>query len=106
MPQYQFYFVPENARRMTFGEIFLDCYEQLRGALQPMQILLTDGTPLEFPIMLRHGERFPPAPDIPEPVFLGDFLKLFDGPAMSREIGVLSNVPAEAKFAQAASERS
>ena len=33
MPQYGFYAVPKDPRKMTFGQLFLDCYNQLETAL-------------------------------------------------------------------------
>jgi hypothetical protein len=104
MPQYGFYTVPENAKEMTFGELFKDCVYQLWRGGFPMQPIVSRQTipflELSAPeYQIRYVEQdvdaeFPegraetlekfPLPetitDLPEPVCLGDLVKLFCGP--------------------------
>lgn len=78
MPQYSFYSIPKNAKDMTFQQLFIDCYQQLEGSLP---------FPWMAPLLWApfHGSPLPPSPsqNVPEPVFLGDFIKLFFGPRIS-----------------------
>ena len=101
MPQYSFYTVPKDAKRMTFNELFKDCVHQLWKGGYPMQPMCRiqriplldlsapeyqfryddnihtdfpngrDETLLQFPL--------PQIPDHPEPACLGDLIKLFCG---------------------------
>src|SRR6266496_2860215 len=68
MPQYTFYTFPENAKSMTFGQLFDDCFKQLQ-----CKGYATDFAPLLKELMREN---------IPEPEFLGDFMKLFFGPTL------------------------
>ncbi|KAJ7263565.1 hypothetical protein B0H12DRAFT_1103012 [Mycena haematopus] len=61
MPQYGFYRVPRNARQMTFTQLYIDCCHQLRG--HDIDI---------GPLFIEAG--------VPEPIYLGDLVKLFNGP--------------------------
>jgi hypothetical protein len=77
MPQYRFYTVPQNAREMTFGELFIDCSQSAeRNGLQigwSKSSYATYGSG-EEPISGFAGL----APNtIPEPKCLGDLMKLF-----------------------------
>lgn len=74
MPQYAFYSMPKNARRMSFSELFLDCCHQLRNRDVDIAPLLMDS---ENPLDGRIGHL---STGIPEPAFLGDLAKLFNGP--------------------------
>lgn len=68
MPQYTFYTIPDNAKSMTFGQLFINCFQQLRN-----QKYSTDFAPLV---------KAPASENIPEPLFLGDLVKLFCGPRL------------------------
>jgi hypothetical protein len=73
MPQYDFYQVPQNARRMKFGELFVDCFEQGRRAGWELAPLITGGS-------TSVQAAFPLTDNIPEPACLGDLVKLLLGP--------------------------
>ncbi|KAJ6506514.1 hypothetical protein C8R45DRAFT_817185, partial [Mycena sanguinolenta] len=74
MPQYGFYRVPENARRMTFTQLYIDCCRQLQShdiEIGPLSI--ESEHPFDSQIGgLRTG--------LPEPVYLGDLVKLLNRP--------------------------
>lgn len=73
MPQYRFYNVPSNARTMSFGQLFVDCLRQLQlGRITRLSPLIREGLDDSF------------TEDIPEPLFLGDFVKLCYGPKLYR----------------------
>ena len=64
MPQYDFYNVPVNAKEMTFGELFVDCFQQGRKSGWDLTPLIpADNIEPEF--------TFPLTDNIPEPVCLG-----------------------------------
>jgi hypothetical protein len=77
MPQYSFYTVPENAKSMTFGQLFADCYRQLHwiewtGKFDPLIIgntLTAKTSSFEFNLV----------EIAPEPLFLGDLMKILNG---------------------------
>jgi hypothetical protein len=73
MPQYGFYTVPTNARDMNFGELLVDCFQQGRKAGWYLQPLLSSDGP-------RIDSTFSATDNVPEPLFLGDVVKLFLGP--------------------------
>src|SRR5438876_889486 len=76
MPQYEYYTVPIRARYMTFGQLFVDCYHQLKAATPKPELQLF---PLiSDPINMRHGS-ITPSEDVPEPILLGDLVKLLRG---------------------------
>lgn len=70
MPHYEFYSVPENACRMSFEELFIDCFRQGEEA----------GWELA-PLLFEAGQRGKTTPtvNIPVPDCLGDMVKLFLG---------------------------
>ena len=76
MPQYSFYAVPADAKSMTFCQLFADCYMQLQNVASPLKFELA------VPRLLSpHSDNFHTwAENIPEPVFLGDLMKLLNGP--------------------------
>jgi hypothetical protein len=78
MPQYAFYSVPQNARALSFGQLFGDCWRQLHRMNKscPNRPLLGSyaGFDCETPIADEN---------IPEPNCLGDFTKLLSGPKPS-----------------------
>jgi hypothetical protein len=93
MPQYKFYTVPENAKQMTFGQLFVDCCHQLdRARPSPPP----DGR--VKPLLVSSScEIFTATDNVPLPTCLGDFIKLLGGgmPIASREM-VDVNLLAEA----------
>ena len=88
MPQYTFYTVPKNAKSMTFAQLFVDCYRQLEDKNANLQIapLIMDQLriPLEMPS---------PTEELPEPIFLGDLLKLFYGPRLVATSSCIGSSP-------------
>jgi hypothetical protein len=77
MPQYSFYSLPDNAKDMTFQQLFVDCYQQLEQC---------HSFPWMAPLISAPFQQWPPptpTPNIPEPVFLSDFIKLFFGPRIA-----------------------
>ena len=80
MPQYRFYTVPKNAKQMTFGQLFLDCFRQMEVAKQNHEIWELAShfvSPIGL-IDLRSGALLA-TDNIPEPICLGDLVKLFMG---------------------------
>jgi hypothetical protein len=81
MVRFVFYKVPENAKDMSFGELFVDCAHQARSIGFPLRPIITagrDSTPVE-------AAHWPDLTDnIPVPTCLGDLLKLFDGPEVDK----------------------
>ncbi|KAF8209398.1 hypothetical protein K438DRAFT_1572691 [Mycena galopus ATCC 62051] len=75
MPQYGFYRMPRNARRMTFTQLYIDCCHQLRGRDIEIGPLFIESS--ENPFDGRIGEL---RAGVPEPIYLGDLVKLFNGP--------------------------
>ncbi|KAK5654676.1 hypothetical protein OQA88_6999 [Cercophora sp. LCS_1] len=74
MPQYSFYKLPHNAKRMSFSDLFLDCCRQLRDKDTAIASLFAvSRNALDGDVNRRNVV-------IPEPVTLGDFTKLFMGP--------------------------
>lgn len=78
MPQFPWYTVPIDAKKMSFGEIFQDLHTQAsaRGHGFAFKILasMTDATVKD------HQQRaWLPSLNLPEPQCLGDFLKLMGG---------------------------
>jgi hypothetical protein len=69
MPQYDFYTVPTNAKDLSFGELFVDCVSQMRNAPNTN----FDADPFFMGVIPSLRPE-----NIPEPLFLGDFVKLFD----------------------------
>ncbi|KAG6364686.1 hypothetical protein INS49_006290 [Diaporthe citri] len=78
MPQFPWYTVPIDAKRMSFGEIFQDLHTQAsaQGHGFAFKILtsMTDGTAKDDP-----ERAWLPSLNLPEPQCLGDFLKLMGG---------------------------
>jgi hypothetical protein len=75
MPQYEFYKVPEIAKDMSFGQLFVDCFQQGRKAgwdLHPLVSL--PGVRSEC------CHEFSVTDNVPEPIYLGDMTRLFLGP--------------------------
>ena len=69
MPQYEGYIVPLTARRMTFSELYLDCCKQMAKLIPQFPLFeICSGTTLL--------ETYPSSSNIPEPISLGDFVKL------------------------------
>lgn len=68
MPQYSFYVLPDQARTMTFSQLFADCFAQLES--KNTNLWLAPGIP--------HGH----SGSMPEPAYLGDFVKLCLGPRL------------------------
>lgn len=77
MPQYGFYHAPQNAKQLSFTELFLDCCRQLREVDSGLSPLF-----LESDHLLDGRVVGPLTIDIPEPKCLGDLVKLFGGPRM------------------------
>jgi hypothetical protein len=82
MPQYAGYKVPDNAKSMTFAQLFVDCYLQLQAAFTALGRFRMRITPLI-------ADFTPPGPyvpteNIPEPSNLGDFARLLGGPQLIR----------------------
>lgn len=71
MPQFMFFKVPNNARRMTFTELFFNCLYRLHAIVR---LMLPDGAAVP---MLDLTVDIPRTVDIPEPTSLGDLVKLF-----------------------------
>ena len=88
MPQYTFYTVPKDAKSMTFAQLFVDCYHQLRDKNADLQLApLIMGQlriPLDMPSLTE---------ELPEPIFLGDLLKLFYGPKLVRTSSLVGSSP-------------
>jgi hypothetical protein len=76
MPQYGFYKAPQNAKQLTFTELFLDCARQLRGVNSGLSPLFLESD------HILDGRVGPLKVEIPEPKCLGDLAKLLDGPVM------------------------
>jgi hypothetical protein len=77
MPQYDFYTVPANAKQMSFGELFVDCFQQAhRGGFRSAPLLTKEGEvhPSELGLV-----KILASDNIPEPTCLGDLVKLFLG---------------------------
>lgn len=72
MPQYDFYTVPVDAKQMIFRELFVDCFQQ--GARADWGLW-----PLLAWLVLDPTDALPPTDNIPEPVTLGDAVRLFLG---------------------------
>jgi Heterokaryon incompatibility protein (HET) len=71
MPQYSFYQVPQTAKQMTFGELFVDCFQQgLNAGWNLAPLVQADAL---------SDDAYLPTDNIPEPVCLGDMAKLFLG---------------------------
>jgi len=85
MPQYEFYRVPPKAKQMTFGQLFLDCYQQMEAARSDQQV-----TPLFMDDISARCPKFTATDEIPEPICLGDLMKLFLGtrPRLCETLGV------------------
>lgn len=86
MPQYRFYTVPPNVRQMSFGELFVDFYNQLDAgptALPGHSPETQFGFAPLFasPFDIRDGAPLATA-NVPEPTSLGDFVKLMRGPRL------------------------
>jgi len=85
MPQYTFYTVPENAKEMTYPQLFIDCVQQLRKANGETGEEVGDKVQLSdiFPsVPARYDEHYAPQfwpEDIPEPFFLADFARSWSG---------------------------
>jgi hypothetical protein len=75
MPQYEFYKVPETAKDMSFGELFVDCFQQGRKAGWDLH-------PLVFLPGVRSEccHEFSATDNVPELIYLGDMTRLFLGP--------------------------
>jgi len=72
MPQYEFYRVPLNAKRMSFRQLFLDCQLQL----QRVQKTEFQSAPFFMPVFNNGLGIFSATDEIPEPKVLGDLIKL------------------------------
>lgn len=83
MPQYSFYKVPLDAKSMSFGEIFADCGRQLLEEGEA-----TGLAPLFMGRDHAGPNRFSISTDIPIPILLADFVKLFFGPIVDPTIRV------------------
>ncbi|CAG7556530.1 unnamed protein product [Fusarium equiseti] len=74
LPQYGWYAPPTQARSMSFGELFVDCFEQGRRACRGFAPLISSG-------IIDGGRTDQPVSDeVPTPTCLGDFVKLLRGP--------------------------
>jgi len=75
MPQYEFYTISRNARQLTFGQLFADCYSQLKdiegGELTSLIMSQIDINDLGSPAAII---------EISIPITLDDFVKLFNDP--------------------------
>jgi hypothetical protein len=76
MPQYKCYTVPKAAKQMSFGQLFVDCCNQLELAPSFADLSMT-------PLLVRGSFGNCDAPiatdDIPPPTCLGDFIRLLGG---------------------------
>jgi hypothetical protein len=59
MPQYRWYKVPESVKKMSFGELFVDCCKQSQNSAYPL-----------IPTITLSADK------IPQPTCLGEFAKL------------------------------
>lgn len=73
LPKYGFYKVPAMAKQMTFGELFVDCFQQGEEADWSLAPLIQADRFIDD-----SGKDLPTA-NIPEPITLGDAAKLFLG---------------------------
>ena len=81
-PHNGFYRVPENARFMTFADLFHDYLHKYKSAQgQHLQPLYIGDSRLSLR-ELRSG-TLPACTSVPEPACLGDFVKLLDGPVLA-----------------------
>lgn len=78
MPQYKFYIVPKDAKKMSFEQLFVDCCHQLDRAGPSLP---PDGRlkPLLVSDSFGNREGFEATDNIPLPTTLGDFIKLLGG---------------------------
>jgi hypothetical protein len=78
MPQFSFYTVPGNAKDITFSALFFDCIRQLSAIGHVMAPLIIRRT-INF---IESNNRIWET-EIPEPISLGEFVKLLNGPRIS-----------------------
>ncbi|KAJ9613047.1 hypothetical protein H2200_002988 [Cladophialophora chaetospira] len=78
MPQFPWYTVPENAKKMTFGELFVDCFQHQaeRGGVKfsPLVTIGWQNTPKDI------LPTPPVSGNVPTPKTLGEFIRLTCGP--------------------------
>jgi Heterokaryon incompatibility protein (HET) len=87
MPQYAFYTLPEDARTMTFAQLFVDCFNQLEAKCKESWL-----APLIMGRFDAARGMFLVTDNIPSPTFLGDLVKYFLGPRLIVKGGpVLAN---------------
>ena len=92
MPQYNFYTVPNSAKQMTFGQLFVDCCNQLSRAQSPVEEALV---PLLASGSLSFSKFLTATENVPEPTCLGDFVKLLGGtnPILPRKMVTFTDNP-------------
>ena len=80
MPQFSFYIVPEGAKSMTFTQLFVDCFDQLKATGTDFRL-----APLVIgPVNGKFGIAMPTDRNVPEAIVLGDFAKLLLGNKLQR----------------------
>lgn len=86
MPQFPWYTVPIDAKKMSFGEIFQDLHMQAsasgHGFASKILTSMTDATAMDDP-----EHAWLPSLKLPEPQCLGDFLKLMGGRMPETAVG-------------------
>ena len=75
LPQYGWYRAPREVKRLTFGQLWIDCVQQAEQSGFRFFPIVTKG--LTGTIVANAEDSRSPSPDIPEPETLGDFIKLF-----------------------------
>ena len=89
MPQFSFYIVPKNAKKLSFQDLFIDCTTQLRTKT---------GSDLA-PLFIDYAEfnvEEPATKNIPSPAILGDLVFLLSGarfPSDNKEFPSLGALP-------------
>lgn len=78
MPRTRGYCVPENAKNMTFADLFLDAIRQgIDTKTYTIRPLIPSGLPMRLSEIL--SDKLPTSLDIPEPWCLGDMVRLCHG---------------------------
>ena len=75
LPQYGWYRAPPNVKRLTFGELWIDCVQQAEKHGFKFFPTVTKG--LTGVTIRDSDDSRSPSPEIPLPQNLGDFIKLF-----------------------------
>ena len=75
LPQYGWYRAPLDVKRLTFGELWIDCVQQADRSGFKFFPTITKG--MTNKIISNAEDSRNPSSEIPEPETLGDFIKLF-----------------------------